>query len=110
MSVPKDLKYTKTHEWIRVEGTTAVSGITDHAVTMLSDLVYVDLPELGGRRLPVPAELSRSPPARMTGRTMGRAVRADRHCGKACQRLAGKARPMPTGMMLRGLDRNVWNP
>jgi glycine cleavage system H protein len=47
MSVPKDLKYTKTHEWIRVEGTTAVSGITDHAVKMLSDLVYVDLPEIG---------------------------------------------------------------
>jgi glycine cleavage system H protein len=47
MSVPKDLKYTRTHEWIRVEGNVAVSGITDHAVKMLSDLVYVDLPELG---------------------------------------------------------------
>ena len=47
MSVPNDLKYTKSHEWIRIEGDVAVSGITDFAVKALSDLVYVDLPEIG---------------------------------------------------------------
>ncbi len=47
MSVPKDLKYTKTHEWLRVEGNVAYTGLTEFAVKALSDLVYVDLPELG---------------------------------------------------------------
>jgi len=39
--------YTKSHEWVRIEGDTAVSGITDHAQEQLSDIVYVELPEAG---------------------------------------------------------------
>jgi glycine cleavage system H protein len=41
------LKYTKDHEWVRVEGTTAVVGISDYAQTQLGDVVYVELPEVG---------------------------------------------------------------
>jgi glycine cleavage system H protein len=44
---PADLQYTKTHEWIRIEGDTAVIGITDYAQDALGDVVYVDLPEVG---------------------------------------------------------------
>jgi glycine cleavage system H protein len=47
MSRPANLKYTPTHEWVRVEGDVAVVGITDHAVEALSDLAFVDLPEKG---------------------------------------------------------------
>jgi glycine cleavage system H protein len=46
-SRPTDARYTKTHEWIRVQGTTATVGITDFAVEHLGDLVYVDLPAKG---------------------------------------------------------------
>jgi len=42
--VPPDLKYTKTHEWVRVVGQTATVGITDHAQHELTDLVFVELP------------------------------------------------------------------
>ena len=41
------VKYTRDHEWVRVEGDTAVVGITDYAQTQLGDVVYVELPELG---------------------------------------------------------------
>ncbi|MHC4846595.1 MAG: glycine cleavage system protein GcvH [Planctomycetota bacterium] len=44
---PNDLKYTTTHEWIRVEGDVATIGITAHAAESLSDLVYLGLPEAG---------------------------------------------------------------
>ncbi len=47
MNVPSDLKYTKTHEWIRLEGGTATVGITDYAQSELGDIVYVDLPSPG---------------------------------------------------------------
>jgi glycine cleavage system H protein len=47
MARPEDLKYTPTHEWLRVEGELAVIGITDFAVEQLSDLVFVDLPAVG---------------------------------------------------------------
>jgi len=43
------VKYTKDHEWIRIEGDVAVVGITDYAQTQLGDIVYVELPELGRR-------------------------------------------------------------
>jgi glycine cleavage system H protein len=49
MSYPADLKYTKEHEWIRVEGNTGVIGITDFAQQQLGDVVYVELPELGSK-------------------------------------------------------------
>ncbi|MDQ7779469.1 MAG: glycine cleavage system protein GcvH [Planctomycetota bacterium] len=44
---PKDLKYTETHEWVRIEGDTATIGITDYAISQLSDLVHIELPEAG---------------------------------------------------------------
>jgi len=44
-SVPKTLKYSKTHEWIRQDDELITIGITDHAQCMLGDLVYVELPE-----------------------------------------------------------------
>lgn len=47
MNNPNDLKYTKTHEWVRIEGDVATIGITDHAQSELGDIVYVDLPESG---------------------------------------------------------------
>ena len=47
MVYPSDLKYTKTHQWARVEGNTATFGITDYAQDQLEDLVYVELPETG---------------------------------------------------------------
>ena len=46
MNVPNNLKYAKTHEWVRVEGDTAVVGITDHAQHELTDIVYAEPPEL----------------------------------------------------------------
>lgn len=47
MSYPTDLKYTKEHEWIRVDGTTGAIGITDFAQQQLGDVVYVELPDVG---------------------------------------------------------------
>ncbi len=44
-SVPKSLQYSKTHEWVRQDDDVLTVGITDHAQTMLGDLVYVELPE-----------------------------------------------------------------
>ena len=47
MSVPGDLQYTKSHEWVRVEGDVATVGITDHAQNELGDVVFVEMPEQG---------------------------------------------------------------
>src|ERR1700730_11583705 len=44
---PENYKYTKEHEWVRVEGDIGVVGITDHAQKELGDIVYVDLPKPG---------------------------------------------------------------
>lgn len=44
-NIPQKLQYTKTHEWIRQDDDSITIGITDHAQTMLGDLVYVELPE-----------------------------------------------------------------
>jgi glycine cleavage system H protein len=46
-AVQEGLKYTESHEWIRVEGNTAVIGITDYAQDSLGDIVYVEMPEKG---------------------------------------------------------------
>jgi len=46
-NVPSDLKYAKSHEWIRVAGNDATVGITDHAQHELTDVVFVELPESG---------------------------------------------------------------
>jgi glycine cleavage system H protein len=47
MSIPADLKYTKDHEWVRLDGDIATVGITQFAADALGDVVYVDLPEAG---------------------------------------------------------------
>ena len=47
MSVPTDLRYTESHEWVRIEDGVATCGITAHAQEQLGDVVYVDLPEVG---------------------------------------------------------------
>jgi glycine cleavage system H protein len=44
---PNDLKYTESHEWVRIEGDVATVGITAHAAQSLSDLVFLDLPSVG---------------------------------------------------------------
>ena len=45
--VPADLRYTKDHEWVRVEGDEATVGITDYAASQLGDIVFVELPDVG---------------------------------------------------------------
>jgi glycine cleavage system H protein len=47
MNIPKELRYTKDHEWVKVEGKSALVGITDFAQSQLGDVVFVDLPEVG---------------------------------------------------------------
>lgn len=46
-NVPRDLKYSKSHEWVRLEGQIATVGITDHAQRELTSLVFVELPKVG---------------------------------------------------------------
>lgn len=46
-NVPSDLKYAKSHEWVRVSGDTATVGISDHAQHELTDIVFVELPAVG---------------------------------------------------------------
>jgi glycine cleavage system H protein len=46
MSLPVELKYVKSHEWLKVEGDTVVIGITDYAQDQLGEVVYVELPEV----------------------------------------------------------------
>ena len=47
MQLDKNCRYAETHEWVRVEGDLATAGITDYAQSQLSDVVYVELPEVG---------------------------------------------------------------
>jgi len=49
VAVPADLRYTKEHEWVRLDGQRARVGITDYAQDALGDVVYVDLPDVGAR-------------------------------------------------------------
>jgi len=46
-SIPENLKYSKDHEWVNIEGEVAVIGITEHAVKSLHEVVYISLPEVG---------------------------------------------------------------
>jgi glycine cleavage system H protein len=46
-NVPAELRYTRSHEWVRSEGDTVTVGITDHAQDQLGDLVFVEVPEVG---------------------------------------------------------------
>ena len=45
MNVPVELKYTKEHEWLKIEGNIGVYGVTEHAASELGDVVYVDIPD-----------------------------------------------------------------
>ena len=47
MNIPEDLQYTKSHEWVRIEGDSVTIGITDHAQDELGDVVFVELPDEG---------------------------------------------------------------
>jgi glycine cleavage system H protein len=47
MNIPKDLRYSREHEWVRVDGSTARIGITDFAQDSLGDVVFVQLPDIG---------------------------------------------------------------
>ncbi|MCK4545600.1 glycine cleavage system protein GcvH [candidate division WOR-3 bacterium] len=47
MNFPENIKYTKSHEWIKVEGDMAIEGITDFAQEELSDIVFIELPDVG---------------------------------------------------------------
>jgi glycine cleavage system H protein len=47
MAYPADFKYTKEHEWLKVDGATGTIGITDHAQNSLGDIVFVELPKVG---------------------------------------------------------------
>lgn len=47
MNVPADLRYNNSHEWVRLEGDVATIGISDHAQEELTDVVFVELPEVG---------------------------------------------------------------
>jgi glycine cleavage system H protein len=48
-TIPEQLRYAASHEWIKVDGETGTVGITDHAQHELSDVVYVDLPKVGAK-------------------------------------------------------------
>lgn len=48
-NIPEDLRYSKDHEWVRVEGDTATIGITDYAQHSLGDVVYIDMPRVGDK-------------------------------------------------------------
>lgn len=52
MQFPADLKYTKEHVWVRVEGAEAVVGITDHAQKELGDIVFIETPRVGAALTP----------------------------------------------------------
>jgi len=45
--IPVDLKYTKEHEWVKIEGTKAIIGVTDFAQHALGDVIFVELPDVG---------------------------------------------------------------
>ena len=45
--IPTNLKYASSHEWVNVEGDTAIIGISDHAQDELTELVFIELPEIG---------------------------------------------------------------
>jgi glycine cleavage system H protein len=49
MSIPNELKFTSDHEWVKIEGSDFVIGITDHAQDSLGDVTFVELPEIGAR-------------------------------------------------------------
>jgi glycine cleavage system H protein len=51
-NTPSDLRYSKSHEWVRVDGNEVVIGISDYAQDALGDVVYIELPQVGANYLP----------------------------------------------------------
>ena len=49
MSSPNELKYTKDHEWVKIDGDIAIIGITDHAQSELGDIIFIEFPEVNKR-------------------------------------------------------------
>ena len=49
MNIPENLKYTKDHEWVKLEGDIATVGITDFAQSQLGDIIFLELPEIGDK-------------------------------------------------------------
>jgi glycine cleavage system H protein len=49
LDIRDDLKYTKEHEWVKVEGDTAIMGVTDYAQRQLGDVVFIELPQVGAQ-------------------------------------------------------------
>ena len=47
MNIPENLKYTKEHEWVKIEGDLAIVGVTEHAQAQLGDIVFVDIQTVG---------------------------------------------------------------
>ena len=80
---PADLKYTKDHEWVRVDGDTGTVGITDFAQQQLGDVVYVDLPEVGRDA--------------QAGRPSARSNRS-RRCPSSTRRSAGEVTEVNTAL------------
>ena len=74
--VPTDLRYTKDHEWVRVDGDVATVGITAYAADQLGDIVFVELPDVGRSAGPV-----RGVRRRRVGQGRERPVRPDRRRG-----------------------------
>lgn len=71
MNTPKHLKYTKTHEWLLIEGSIATVGVTDYAQGELGDVVFVELPAVG-TKVPQTARLERSRLSRLSPTCMRR--------------------------------------
>ena len=49
MQTPQELKYTKEHEWVKIDGNTATIGITDYAQSELGDVIFVEMPKVGAK-------------------------------------------------------------
>ena len=84
--VPTDLRYTKDHEWVRVDGDEATIGITEYAADQLGDIVFVELPDVGPHRSTQFGRLRR----RRIGQGRQRPVRAGQRRGRRGQRGAGR--------------------
>ena len=64
MNIPQDLKFTKTHEWVKIEGNKATIGITDFAQHEITDVVHVELPQTG-------RPVKKASPAALTALSIG---------------------------------------
>ena len=73
MAYPADYKYTKEHEWLKVDGNTGTIGITDHAQNSLGDIVFVELPKVG-------TEITAGQDLRLGGVGEGRVATCSRPC------------------------------